>query len=225
MATENSNSAPKQKSSGSGWTNALTRKFGPLPFWAWALIGGVGIYIYRNYINPSTSTEAADESTSTDTQSPETAYAAGYEEGEEGVVGTDLSGQASDDSDLETALGNLTTQEGALASQIAALETASTATASSSKTPAPGTKLANGNIQGPVSSTKPAAKVGYTLKGTGNGNWVYVNNKNVKTAAGKIAAPSGHNKPAAKKGYTIKGLGNGKWEYVKNTPKKTTKKK
>lgn len=28
--------------------NALTRKLGPLPAWAWAIIAGIGIYVYRN---------------------------------------------------------------------------------------------------------------------------------------------------------------------------------
>lgn len=31
-----------------GIRNALTRKLGPLPAWAWAVIAGIGIYVYRN---------------------------------------------------------------------------------------------------------------------------------------------------------------------------------
>jgi hypothetical protein len=39
---------PKPQSQGGGVKGALTRKLGPLPFWAWAAIGAAGLYWYRH---------------------------------------------------------------------------------------------------------------------------------------------------------------------------------
>lgn len=40
-------------------TGALTRKFGPLPAWAWAGIGGGGLWWYRQHTGPTATDQAA----------------------------------------------------------------------------------------------------------------------------------------------------------------------
>ncbi len=37
--------------------NALTRKLGPLPVWAWAIIAGIGVWYYRNRMSGSTASQ------------------------------------------------------------------------------------------------------------------------------------------------------------------------
>ena len=53
--------------------DALTRKFGPLPAWAWALIGGVGYYYYKSRISSTaTATTAGGVPTSATTPQDQT---------------------------------------------------------------------------------------------------------------------------------------------------------
>lgn len=56
---------------------SLTRKLGPLPAWAWFLIGGVALYWYRNRKN-STSTSSAVTDASTQAQNYEAAFDQGW---------------------------------------------------------------------------------------------------------------------------------------------------
>jgi hypothetical protein len=55
---------------------ALTRKLGPLPVWAWALIAGIGLYMYRARHAPMTGADAA----SVDTTAPDQTDASGQQD-------------------------------------------------------------------------------------------------------------------------------------------------
>lgn len=45
-----------------GVKNALTRKLGPLPVWAWAIIGGIGLWYYRSRMAGSSASQQALQS-------------------------------------------------------------------------------------------------------------------------------------------------------------------
>lgn len=72
---------------------------------------------------------------------------------------------------------------------------------------APAPALSQGAIDTTNAAGKPAPKAGYTLVGTGNGNYQYVPNSKAKRGY-KIYPSISHTKPAA----NAVGLGNGLWE-------------
>lgn len=183
---------------------ALTRKFGPLPAWAWALIAVAALYYYRKYrggtgvvsgtgtgsVGPAPSTPQAQ----TTLQPGESVYdpntgalvtAPGSSGGNGGSGTTDGTGSADA---LTQAMNNL--------ADAIATGMPSNQTTPGTSTPSPTTNPPPGHPPG-----RPVPP----LRGKG-----------------AVRAPSGHNKPAAKRGFTIRGLGNGFWEYV---PKRTTKSK
>jgi hypothetical protein len=59
----------------SGVSNALKRKFGPLPAWAWAVIGGAALYLYRHNASlgagSSSSVPAAVDNSASSTPEPQ----------------------------------------------------------------------------------------------------------------------------------------------------------
>lgn len=72
---------------------------------------------------------------------------------------------------------------------------------------APAPALSQGAIDTTNAAGKPAPKAGYTLVGTGNGNYQYVPNSKAKKGY-KIYGSISHTKPQA----NAIGLGNGLWE-------------
>lgn len=56
------------KTKSGGLKGALTRKFGPLPAWAWALLLGVGVWYYRNKMSGASS--ATPQTSTTGSQDP-----------------------------------------------------------------------------------------------------------------------------------------------------------
>lgn len=194
--------------------HALTRKFGPLPAWAWLFVAGATYYFYRKYTAASSSNTSTTSTTGTGTSSdlspidippgdsvydPNTgslltAPASG------GVSGNGSSTTAGS-SDPSQAIDDLAT---AITSAIDAIDTQNGNNSGSSGN-------GNGGNSGGGSSPNPSTPPGAapptkpptpSLKGKG-----------------AIRAPFGHRKPTPPKGYRAVGLGHGFWEFAPDKKK------
>ena len=223
----------------------MKKKYGPLPLWAWGAVGVVAIYLWYRYSQGSSSTPATASNTGVDpvTGIPYSQEEAAYQNeaasaqvpGSGGI--TDPSSGTSTPSGLDLAdfLTYLQQFEQATGTTLGPSTPAppppqqnSDGTTppdnNSPPTTAPstngristGTLLHAGAIFAPFGSTAPPPRNGYTVVGTGNGNWQYVPDNLITAAGGYLFGSISHNAPTAPAGHHAVGLGNGLWEIVPN---------
>lgn len=182
---------------------ALTRKFGPLPAWTWALIALGSLYYYRKYRGGTgvvSGTGTGSVGPAPATPQPQTTLQPG-------------------ESVYDPNSGSLTTAPGG----------GSSGGGSADTTSADALTAAMNNLAGAIASGEPAPPG--TPTGPGASPGVAPGTKNKRhppklTGRGAIRAPSGHKAPRAPKGYKDKGQGHGFWEFVpKRTPKDKGQKK
>jgi hypothetical protein len=170
--------------------SALTRKFGPLPAWAWAAIAGGALFLYRRY--SAASGAVSGTGTGSVAQAGPT-------------PGTGEQVLQPGESIYDPGAGTLTTAPGGGGTDT----TGTNATALD-------LAAAMDNLANAIATGMPAQQVnvsggGKNTSGTKHG---HQGHRPKLTAKGATYAPFGHNKPKAKKGFTTKGLGHGFWEYV-----------
>lgn len=190
------------KNKQSGIMGALTRKIGPLPAWAWAILAGIGVWYYRNKLSAASSTSTST-TTPTDTsasQSPvvlqpgESVYDpnTGALDTASGGGGSSGDTTSTDGANLDAAMNNLaqalgqgitvqTIQPGMVPGSSGG--TSGSGGSGGGNSPRSGTRMSTvtkaqskaGDISAPFGAKKPTAAVpaGYRVVGTGKGNWVY----------------------------------------------------
>lgn len=201
----------------------LNKKEGPLPLWGWGLGGIVAIYLYYRYTqdssSSSTSQDAAALNDGTDpvTGVPYADEEAAYENEGASAITPDTSTDSGTDpyeQENQDLIGLLETYlQG---------NTKSGETNGRSST---GKLLHAGAIQAPYGSTAPPPKNGYTVVGTGGGNWQYVPDSLVTTAGGYIYGSLSRAAPVVAAGEVAKGLGGGLWEIIPKPKAASTPKK
>lgn len=184
-------------------TDALKKKWGPLPAWVWLFGGGLVYYFYRQYSSTSSasSTGTGSVAPAAATPQPQTVLEPGESvyDPNTGTLTTAPGGGGS------TSNGSGSFDPTGLANAIAsAIEGA----------------LPSGQGSDSNGTPSPTTSPGATPAGVPAGS--KPPNRPKLTAPGAIRAPFGHNRPKARAGYTIKGLGRGFWEYV---PKRAAKPK
>lgn len=176
---------------------ALKRKIGPLPAWAWTLIAGVGIYLYRRShasvtgtgtgsvaptpVTPQDSTTLDPGQSLYDPNSGALVTAPGGDSGGSDTSNTDLADAIAA---LTTALAQQPTSDGSTPSDPGSGTTSTTpAAARMSKLTKAQTK--SGAIALPFGGKKPRTNIpkGYQEVGTGKGNWIL---RPIKTARNAV---------------------------------------
>lgn len=198
----------------------LTRKIGPLPAWAWGIIGGIAVYfLYTRYKN-SSATGAVNSPTATvfdpNAVDPTTGL----------TYGQELSGGFPTTGGLQASTGSGSTADTSGVPPIDALDTelasflqaqqdfgqVASAIGFTPPNPSANTLAAAGSA--PLQNTSPPKP--HPPVGSKAG------------PHGAIVAPYGHKPPPPKKGYTTIGTGSGGWIYKplpKPPPKPPAKKK
>src|SRR5215471_857582 len=204
----------------SKFKSALTRKFGPLPAWAWAVIGFIGIWYYRNRIG-AVSGSASNVIGTTGTTSDQPPITLGPGESvydpNTGTLHT-APGQTTDDStgapssdpvpgqtmpDYAPPIGYFPPGTPDPFAPDAPAPAASPTTPTSVK-PKPrhpvGSKAGpHGAIWAPSGRHKPPARKGFHTIGVGKGGWIYApDGKGGK----RSATPKPGSKPSTHKGAT-----------------------
>jgi len=184
---------------------SLTRKIGPLPVWAWALVVFGGVWYYRNKLSAASQTESG---TGTGSVGPAAPPDLGppidvppgdsiYDPNNPGVLVTAPGGDGSGGNGGGSGGGSTTGP--------------SNGGGGGSSTPPPKRTSPRrhphhrdkyGNIYTGGYSRRPPRKKGYTLRGIGGGWWEYVKDKRTpkgKNQHGKPKDTTKHNKPGDKK--------------------------
>jgi hypothetical protein len=180
-------------------SSALTRKFGPLPAWAWATIIFAGIYYYRKKLGGGTvsGTGTGSVTPTPTTPQPGTVLQPGESlyDPNTGALTTAPGSTSSGDA------GSVPPDNSGLVDAITAAIAAGEAAAAGSG----GTGSGGGSTGG--AGTPPPPRRGAAAKAP-------------KLGRGAVRAPFGPRKPQAPKGYTSRGQGRGFWEFVpKRAPK------
>jgi hypothetical protein len=160
--------APAASSGASG--NFLTRKLGPLPMWAWGLLGGITVYAGYRYYESKKSASSSTAATEAQDQSQEAqqgydygpSYAATQSEIQnlQGAQSTEASGLSSLQSQQTSTAAGLKKESGfvrSLGSNVRALQKAEKKPAAKKKAPArkPAAKTTKPPAKAPA---KPPAK-------------------------------------------------------------------
>lgn len=200
----------------------LSKKEGPLPLWGWGLGGIVAIYLYYRYTQDSSSSSTSQDAAAlNDGIDPVTGVPYADEESAyENEGASSITPDTSTDSGTDPYEQENQDLYGLLLTYLQGnTKSGSTNTRSST-----GKLLHPGAIQARYGSTAPPPKNGYTIVGTGGGNWQYVPDSLVTTAGGYIYGSLSRAAPVVAAGEVAKGLGNGLWEIIPK-PKGTTKPK
>lgn len=218
----------------------MKKKYGPLPLWAWGAVGVVAVYLWYRYSQSSSSATTA-ATTSSDGIDPATGISYADEEaayqneaasalspgsggssdggGGDGTTTPDLGQELSDVTGFITDLENagLVSAPGSNSNGSSAAGTNQSAPVT---TPQVNNRISTGHlltpkaIQAPAGSSAPPPKNGYTVVGTGSGNYQYVPDSLVTAAGGYISSKISRTAPKVGPGQTAKGLGNGLWEVI-----------
>lgn len=166
---------------------ALTRKLGPLPAWAWAIVAFVAVYWYRNRTGGGTGVLSTGA-----TNQP-------------GPITSDLNPQPQ--TTLQPGEAVYDPNTGALVTSPFGPPTDQTANPTNSDI----ADAINGLTGALISGQGQAVNL---PGGTGTASTATRATQPKLRGKGAVRAPFGHNKPTAPKGYRAIGLGKGFWEFL-----------
>jgi hypothetical protein len=168
--------------------DSLTRKLGPLPIWAWAIIGGGLLYWYRNRTSSASGTGTGSVGPTAATPQPVTTLEPGESAYDPntgalstapGGGGSSDPGNSIDSDGLSTAIGNaIAAAEGN--SQVSPINDVAGASPVTPPGAAPAAVKAgapagpHGAIYARSGATKPPSRAGFRTVGVGSGRWIYV---------------------------------------------------
>ncbi len=186
--------------------NSLTKKLGPLPAWAWLLITGVAIYLYRKHEASSSSASTTAAATTTTDTNPPVVLSPGesiYDPATGGLTTAPGGGSGSEPGTDGTNIGGVAPGSGGVGVGGVGVGTGPT-------TP--------GGATGPgAGAIKALLK---TLKNEEKTNTAILRKLNAPRATKGGYDVTYGKRPKAKKGSTVRGLGGGYWEQVKKAVKK-----